>query len=306
MNVESFFDDLVVGPPRDRHGQPLLIPAGGEVREAYTRASSLADIVSNFSHLHKWQMRYLAQGIGRRRDYAMLAAVETYSTGLDFDRSDKEAVRANRASAARLDEVIARALDYMGISARADQGTAVHAATEPGAPVDALQEDMQANVDAWWNLVRDYGIRLLGTEMFVANDRLRAAGTFDHLAYVPGFGICVIDKKTSATELHSDDFRVQLSVYAYGELYDWRNDTRQTLEEYVDSLGLPPEINRRDGILVWIRNGKATLERVDLEVGYRTAKGCAWIRDNHVRGGVKHTNVDGVVRAAHVEEMEAS
>ena len=101
---EDFF--ALDGPPRDRWGRPLLFPRGHDAdcadcaglspdqqphRTPYTRASSFADYLDDFSHLHTWEMRYLARGLGRHRDLAMLAAAECYTTG--FDKGDEKANR---------------------------------------------------------------------------------------------------------------------------------------------------------------------------------------------------------------------
>jgi hypothetical protein len=125
----NFFDMPADQGPRRENGDPVLFDRmGTEAR--YTRASSLATYIENLTHIKKWEMRYLCKAMGQNEDLAALAAVETYSTGI----SDAVFGRDKSESGKRLDEIIQRALDRVRIHEKADRGTAVHGATEPGAP----------------------------------------------------------------------------------------------------------------------------------------------------------------------------
>lgn len=299
MEITDFFD-LDEGPPRDRWGRPLLIPRGGTEadRRWYTRASSLADMIEDFSHLQTWEKRYLAVGLSRRMDLVRLAAAEPYTTG--FDKGDE---KENRASGRRLDEIIRRVLDAAKIHEKADYGTAVHSRTEPGND-GTDPDDFQADeVKSFWDLLEKARIAIIGTEVFTANDRIWTAGTFDHMAYVPGYGICVTDKKTSREPKESYD--VQLAIYANGDVYDYSNDTRMTLEEYVASLGWDPRLLRRDvGFLFWIKNGKTTIHELDLRRGWNSAIVAAdHVRDDHRKKKKTAPNVTGKVESADLMTM---
>lgn len=260
----------------------MLIPRGGteEDRTAYTRASTLADYLDDFIHIWKWKLRYLARSLGRNPDLAALAGSEPYTTG--FDKGDE---KVNRQSGKNLDAIIERALDRGGISVKADYGTVVHSVTEPSNDgVADWYQNVEIDRKAFYDTVRDLGIIILGTELFTANDDLMSSGTFDHLAYVPGYGIVVTDKKTSS-DVHGESFRIQLAVYAGADLYDWETDQRQTLEEYVASLGWDPAlINRDKGLIFWIKEGKVVVFELDLVAGTEAAQHATWVRDNHRRG----------------------
>lgn len=277
-DTEDFF--VPDGPERDRYGRPLLLPRGSDERKPYTRASSLADYLEDFAHLHTWEMRYLARELGRHRDLALLAAAEPYTTG--FDRGD---LKENRASGRRLDEIIERCLDRGKIHEKADYGTTVHARTEPGNDGDTSWDPTVNNdVRSYWECLSEIGAAIIGTELFTANDDLMVAGTFDNLKYIPGYGICITDKKTSS-EVHGNTFRIQLASYATADLYDWETDQRMTLEEYVDSQGWDPgDINRHDGFIFWIKNGQTKVYKLDLSAGLEAARTAVWVRDNHRRG----------------------
>lgn len=280
-DLTDFLNDFLAPekPERDGSGRPLLLPRGGTERVAYTRASGLGDMLEEFSFLWKWKMRGLAVGISQSMDLIRLAAAETYTCGFTDD------IQANRASGRRVDEVIERAMDRAGVDMKADYGTAVHARTEP--ENDGVDPDeMQAlDVASCWDLWAELGIVNIGTEIFTACDELRSAGTFDHLSYVPGYGIIVTDKKTSAKVKSTYD--IQLGGYSRSDVYDKDTDERQTLEEYIASQGWDPSLlNRSVGLIWWVKNGRTQARFLDLDAGFEAAKVAAWIRDERRKMGV--------------------
>ena len=285
QDVDDFIAEFIApeSPPRDRTGRPLLIPRGVEIadenRKPYTRASGLGDILEEFSFLWKWKMRGLAKGLADSMDLIRLVAAETYTCGFAEDE------QANREAGRRIDAVIERAMDRAGVDAKADYGTAIHARTEPDNEGVDPDEKQAADVASTWQLWADLGVVHLGTEVFTANDETMSAGTFDHLDYVPGLGICVTDKKTSSKAKSTYD--IQLASYANSDVYDKRTDERLTLEEYVASLGWDPGlINRNVGIIWWVKNGKTEARELDLVAGYHAARTAAWIRDQRRTMGV--------------------
>ena len=302
-DTDDFFEATAAdGPPRDRYGRPMLIPRGMEIldenRKPYTRASSLSDYLADYSHLWKWKMRYLARSLGQNRDLAMLAGSECYTTG--FDKGEE---KENRASGRRLDDIIERALERGKISEKADYGTTIHALTEPGNDGNVEYDDVAADVKAFWDCVNALGVTILGTELFTANDELMVAGTFDHLMYVPGYGIVITDKKTSK-DVHGEDFRIQLSDYANSDLYDWETDLRISLEEFIAKQGWDPDLlDRSKGLIFHIKGGVCEIWELDLTAGYEAAKVAVWVRDNHRKGTHKRKVTDKIIKArADLEE----
>lgn len=303
-DIDQFAQEFLAvdKPPRDpRTGKPLLIPRGVEVRDenrvAYTRASGLADVLEEFGFLWKWKMRGLAVGLAQSIDLVRLAAAETYSCGFVDD------VRANRESGRRVDEIIERAMDRAGVSMKADYGTAIHARTEPGNTGMDPDEKQQQDVESCWQLWEDLRVVNIGTEVFTACDELMSAGTFDHLSYVPGYGIVVTDKKTSAKAKSTYD--VQLGGYSRSDVYDVETDQRQTLEEYVAARGWDPAlINRKVGIIWWIKDGKTEPRFLDLDNGYRWAKVAADIRDNRRTQGVAPNVIKPIRDALQIEQSQ--
>lgn len=279
--IDQFFEPE--RPPRDGNGRPMLIPRGqalvDENRVPYTRASGLADHLEEFSFLWRWKMRGLAKGLADRMDLIRLVAAEDYTCG--FAENERE----NRAAGKRIDEVIERALDHAGVPAKADYGTAIHLRTEPDNEGSDPDDKQIADVDSCWTLWAELGVVHLGTEVFTANDELMSAGTFDHLSYVPGYGIVVTDKKTSSSAKSTYD--VQLGGYAYSDVYNPDTDERMTLEEYVARLGWDPGLlNRQVGIIWWVKGGRTQARLLDLDNGIRWARVAASIRDERRSQGV--------------------
>jgi hypothetical protein len=286
--TETFFDQPVGrgGVPRDDHGNALILPRDATTDRLvpYTPASALADYISDDQHIHRWQMRNLAKAMGQNPDLCELAASEPYSTGLSNPTVGREKSRSGRV----LDRIIERALDRVGIDEKADYGTAVHAWTEPGngQPISARA---RADVESFHQCVRDHGIQIVATEIFTANDALKAAGTFDHLCWVPGYGYVICDKKTGKMDFYH--FGVQLSTYSFGEVYDPATRKRRDLEELLPTGGV---LNREVGIIFAIKDGRTTLHEVDLQRGLDGAEAAARARDYHEQGGMGG-NADAVV-----------
>lgn len=300
QEIEDFASEFFAPdfPPRDGKGRPMLIPSGVERRDEnrvpYSRASSLGDKLEDHIHLWKWKMRGLAVGLAQSMDLIRLAAAENYTCGFADD------VKANAASGRRVDEVIDRAMDRAGVSMKADYGTAIHARTEPENNGNDPDDKQRIEVESCWDLWADLGVVNIGTEVFTACDELRSAGTFDHLSYVPGYGIVVTDKKTSAKPKATYD--VQLGSYSRSDVYDPETDERMTLEEYIASLGWDPALlNRSVGIIWWIKNGRTEARFLDLDKGFAGAKVAAWIRDERDGMGTA-PNVTKTIQAAATEQ----
>lgn len=270
MTVEDFFAPEAGrgGIARDYEGNALIVPSGGTRPMSYTPASGLADHIEDARHIHRWQMRYLAKGMGQSPDLCELAASEPYSTSLDAAVFGKDKTASGR----RLDRIAERAMDRVGIDQKADRGTAIHAWTEPGNG-QPVSEGARADVESFWAKLQECGIRIVATEVFTANDTVKAAGTFDHLVWAPGYGFVISDKKTGKLDAHH--FGVQLSVYSQGEVYDRESHERNPLEILTGGA----DINRDVGLVFAIGDGKTTIHEIDLERGWRGAQAAAAARD---------------------------
>ena len=242
-----------------------------DVRIPHTAASTMSSYIEKSSHIHKWEMRYLAIGMGRRPDLARLAASETYNTGLYAQFEGREKQDSGR----RVDEIIERALDTMRIHEKADYGTAFHQHTEPGAP-RPVDEEMERDVLSFEETLRRECIIIEQTEQFTVNDALRSAGTFDHLIRILGHpaldGLVIADKKTGSVKPH--EWAVQLATYAHGLPYDREADRRYPW---------PGLINTEWALVLHTSalTGKTVPIPVDLTWGWVAAQHAAAVREFH-------------------------
>ena len=313
---DSFFaiahndDDLPPLIERDGYGRPQLLPGNSKhgqylkdtavtKRSApyapYSRASSLSDVISNFSGLHKWQKRLLAKGMGEREDLAAMASGLAPITG---DRAK------DRETNARLDEIIESALETAGATAKANYGTAVHAFTDPGEH-GPVPERMQADVESYWDVMKRCGVRQIASEVFVANDEVAAAGTFDGLYLVPGYGLLVGDKKTGKQNMHS--VAIQLATYNHAEVYDPETHTRKPLRELRPLYALSEEIRTDVALYIHIPagEGKTTLHIVDTTIGWEMAQAAALVRDYHKRRDIVSAPINDELESAATVERQA-
>lgn len=194
MTADEFFDELnhvdqevPEGLERDRWGRPLIVPTEGGEPVAYTRVSTMANYLDNASGLTKWKTRMITRGMGLDEELAGLAAALPCFTG---DR------KKDGPTNALLDEYAEEAMQRAGAHAKRNWGTVVHGYTEDGRQGDpTVPARMKSDVDSYWESVEARHVELIATEVFVVNDELRCAGTFDDLYYTYGYGLIVGDKK---------------------------------------------------------------------------------------------------------------
>lgn len=276
MGLKDQIEQEAIGPKRDRWGRPLLVPASGHLRVQadasgktwYSRASSLSDYASGVkTGLETWKRRLAVVGVARNEHVAAMIA------GLpDMDTGDK---KGDAVTKAQVDEHIETALSLAGASAKADWGTAVHSFTAEG-NLEHAPERMKADIAAYHACLERLGITPLMDEVFVANDVLRAAGTFDHLYRLPDGRVVVGDKKTGIE--HMLDSAIQMGTYSHSDVYDWRTDERTPLADVAGSFGnFDPSV----GLYVHIPRGEARCEMklLDLEYGHTLGDYCASLRD---------------------------
>lgn len=266
----DLFTAAMAGPERDRYDRPLLVPAGmpkGAVAP-YTRASSFADRVKDKRHIHRWEQRYLARGMGMRQDLQDLAAGEVYTSAKLAEDKGK-----NRQSGKNLDDIIKRALDHVGIHFLADRGTAIHSFCEDRDRLFEVPDHLKPYVVGYWAALDLHGIKLRGVEIFIANDQVMAAGTFDSIVWHPVYGWCIADIKTGDID---PGYAVQTAIYANGEVYDTDTDERYPLESLTDG----EEINREIGLIFDVKPEGTRVLTVDLVKGWELTKAIKMITDD--------------------------
>jgi hypothetical protein len=285
-DTDDFFGDAATEVERNpSNGNPIIIQPDG-TRLEYTRASSLGDFVTNNDFLRDWELCNLAVALGRRRDLADQCATEPYTTG--FDEPDQ---RTKSASKKRLMGLIERLLDAVKIHERADRGTVVHAVTEQDydgfVPISVITEHAAFNE---WLAIN--GIIRCGSEIFVVNDELRVAGTFDHLFWHPIFGLIIGDTKNGRNS-NPLGFGCQFANYSRSVVYDPATGKRTPLARWVfeqygtlgGKIDVTTEVNQDFALLLSVKAavdggvGEVKVSEVDINWGYEACKVAAQVRD---------------------------
>jgi hypothetical protein len=233
------------GPARDHHDRPLLLLPGytEEIgRVPYTRISTLARALDGGYGLGIWRQRHIARAFARRPDLCDLVA------GLDPDDTG--------ALDGYIEEALVRARDDGHATLLAsNRGTGFHGAVQrPGAVVgmEPAREALAAELERC-------RLEVVDREVFVVNDELRAAGTYDLLVRDLDLGSThVLDIKTG--KLRWVSHICQLDGYAGGVRYDWRTDTRSPIHSDLDpALGFIAHVD--------LVSGKPSITEVHLHTG---------------------------------------
>lgn len=264
------YDEIPEYIPRDQWGRPKIKMPDGTV-EPYSRCSSLAGTIENKKGLAIWDVRNIVRGVGLREDLAAMAA------GLPSITGDK---RKDELTNKTLDEIAEVARDVAGEHAGRNWGSAVHSFTEPGMQeFPYVPERMKPDVRSYWDCIEKYRVRLCASEVFVVNDELKVAGTFDDLYYTYAYGLTVADKKTGRKNMHS--VIIQMAVYANSMVYDPVTGERSPLQSLV-----PPELRNRPinldtALYVHIPKGEGRTDflTANIRQGYEAAKVAAAARD---------------------------
>ena len=190
---------------RDRWGRPVIDGT------TYLRPSSLAKTLEDQNGLIAWKARMTALGLSRNPD--LLALVAT------TDPSNSKA----------LNGIVERAAERAGSTGGRDTGTAIHAATEAvdyGEDISHMPADLQADALAYRAARKSLGLYPTAAEVFVVNDTIGAAGTFDRLVVPvsinePALGL-ITDIKTGskddpeyAARYNAVAWSIQLATYAH-------------------------------------------------------------------------------------------
>lgn len=267
MPTHDPFDDTIGrgGVPRDGKGRALLVPPGGGERVPYTSVSTLAGQLNAYAKpLHDWETRMAVIGTAMSREDTAIAGSSRYST-----RIGEEDEGRNREEAMILDELIARGKERAGGMQKARWGTAFHRFVEDPDPLGEPPEDMAPDIEAFRRTLDLLGIKILAAEVFIVNELLGSAGSFDYALLVPWRpGVVVIgDSKTG--KLKPDQCEIQLAAYGCGSvIYDRDTDERIRFE---DAFGMPAD--HQVGYVPHTppMSGQTDLWPVDLEAGFQSA-----------------------------------
>ncbi len=220
---------------RDRWGRPLLIPPGGGERAAYMRASTLAKVLDDGSTLARWQRAMTMLGLVKDESlYARVASL--------LSRDGESAYERNRVA---LREIAEQAMSAMGGSKKANKGTSVHEFTEvvdSGRWPEFVPAKLVHPLRAYRMVMGDLGVTVVDTEVFVAVDELKTAGSLDRLVEING-RVHVADIKTGANEPNYPlGVTTQTAIYSRGKRYNLRTDERSQL--------WPVGVDQERGVLI--------------------------------------------------------
>ncbi len=228
----------------------------------FTRASSLAKVLEDQGGLINWKAKMAAKGIADSDQLRALAA----TTPIDDYRWR---------------DIVERACEQAGASNAADLGTSIHAATEawdltderPDAPKEIL-----ADAEAYRQVCKQHGLKPLAAEVFVANDALKTAGSFDRLVEGPDGIARILDIKTIGKKKDAEQaskwtglsWSVQIATYATAKPYDGEDGYLEW-----EQIGLRQPASK--GLNAYVAaiprgSGKCFLIDIDLTKGYELAE----------------------------------
>jgi hypothetical protein len=241
---------------RDRWGRPLIIPPDGGEPRAYVRVSTMAKTIDDLSNLMLWKQRKTAQGLLARPDLITRLAGALANGDPDSDKGTKR----------ELDAVCREATEAAGASSGASSGTGLHALTEA---IDRGDEPLfvpdadRPRLDAYRATMADY--HALDAELFVVNDALGVAGSFDRTWLCPDGRVRVGDLKTGRSEPdYPLPVAMQLAMYANAKRYDPDTGERSPIHPLLDvTRGLMIHLPASGGCSLW---------SVNLELGWMAAR----------------------------------
>ena len=248
--------------PRDRWGRPLIVPPGGGEPRAYVRVSTMAKALDDTANLTKWKQRKTATGLLMRPDLQTRLAGILANGDPDTDDDAKR----------ELDRLCADATEAAGASSGATSGTGFHSLTEA---IDRGDEPLfvpdadRPRLEAYRAATADY--RALAAEVFVVNDALGVAGSFDRLWLCPDGRVRVGDLKTGKSEpAYPMATATQMAMYARAKQYD--PDTGERWPIYAG----PHEYDPTTGLLIHLpASGGCTVYPLNLVEGWRAARAAA-------------------------------
>lgn len=260
-------------PRRDQWGRYLLPHPETGVEQAWTRATTIANTLSDRWALEQWGLRNTVYGMGQRPDlYALASSVQ---------QDEKEA----------LTRIVNQAQEAAHASSSANLGTALHRLTEridSGEILD-VPEQWRPDVDAYCQTLADHSIRILPEyiERIVVVPQVSVAGTFDRLVEVNG-ELMVADLKTGkhAIDYGMGEIAAQLALYSRAT-HMWDEAIYEPGTSPKDQGGYEPmpAVSQEQALIIWLPVGEARCELhlVDITLGWFAVELALQVRDWRAR-----------------------
>ena len=229
-------------PPRDSYGRYLVRSLDGSKLLSYTRATTVAETLSDRWNLELWAKRNVVAGL------AIDPTLVEEAKGLDVKEHKEE-----------LNDIAARAQTLARAHDRAEAGTRMHALAELADLGKPLPDDVtpaeQTDLVAYTAAMKAAGLTVVAdmAERVVIHDDLLIAGTLDRIVARGDGRLQVLDLKTgSSVELAIREIAVQLAIYAYAtHLYDWATETRSPM---------PDDLDTTEALVAWLPLGEGRCE----------------------------------------------
>lgn len=230
---------------RDRWGRPYISNDGGPLKfkkgrvspinaEAYTRVSTLADALGDKGNLIPWNCANAM--VGMVKDPSIAAQVRSLASKYDNPWYVPEGKKA-------IQPLVERAQAAGGGDRASSFGTSYHEFTEV---IDEGRwpEYAPAELIPWLHAYREAmeGFECLGMELFVVNDELKTAGSFDRVLRTPGGRVVVSDTKSGRSDPdYPLKVTLQVATYANSVRYDQATGERSPIH---------PDLDLTTGLLV--------------------------------------------------------
>jgi hypothetical protein len=243
---------------RDQWDRPKIIPRSGGKPTGYVRVSTMAETLSDSFGLNRWLQGNIVKGITRRKDLYNSALVATTQAEI-YELVDLCAEAGDEKQAAR-------------------QGTSMHTLTalvDRGLPVpEHLPDNVRAMLDAYIDVVSSR-FETLDTEGFVANDKIKVAGSFDRLLLDKITGLKYIGDLKTGQNLKYLALKtcMQVAMYAASPYYE------------LDGQREPHGAERDRGVLIhlpWVDDAKdaeCELRWLDLVTGRQAVAEAIRVRE---------------------------
>lgn len=263
---------------RDRWGRPYVSNDGGPLKfvkgkatpvnaEGYTRVSTLAGALDDKSNLGDWLAANAM--VGMVKDPSISSQIGSLTSKYGDPWYAPEGKKA-------LKPLIKRAQEAGGSDRASGMGTSMHEFTEV---IDEGRwpEYAPAELVPWLHAYRERmeEFECLGMELFVVNDELKTAGSFDRLWRMPDGRVVVADLKSGRSDpSYPGKVEIQVALYSHSERYNQQTGERAPIHD---------ELDKDVGLLVHAPilgggNPEVKLYELDLVRGWENAKLAAAVR----------------------------
>lgn len=264
---------------RDRWGRPYVSNDGGPLKfvkgkstpvnaEGYTRVSTLAGTLDDKSGILEWSAANAM--IGMIKDPSIAAQVGSLASKYDNPWYVPEGKKA-------IKPLIKRAQEVGGSDRASGLGTSYHEFTEV---IDEGRwpEYAPSEMVPWLHAYREAmeGYECLGMEVFVVNDELKVAGSFDRVLRTPDGRVVVSDTKSGRSDpLYPLKVTMQVGAYSHSVRYDQATGERSPIH---------PDLDLTTGLLVHapiLGGGKPEVKvyELDLVKGMELARLAVQVRE---------------------------